>query len=115
MSIAQKFTWGDFLKQNPALKEKKVKRTSSEGEKAYQAAFKKFAKEHLKSREEKIKKETDRANKTKKDLLGRLKKVDGKKWHLKAKELNQRIGRFDAYLARLTKLEEKSKQLTKKI
>lgn len=115
MSIAQKFTWGDFLKQNPALKEKKVKRTSPEGEKAYQAAFKKFAKEHLKARDEGIKKETDRVNKTKKDLLGRLKKVDGNKWHLKAKTLNKKIGRFDAYLARLAHWQETSKQLAKKI
>ena len=56
MSLAHKFTWGDFLKKNPELKKKKLKRTSPEGDKAFQAAFKDFSKVFLKEREDRLKK-----------------------------------------------------------
>lgn len=115
MALKQKFTWGDFLKQNPEFKEKKMKRTSPDGEKAYQAAFKKFTKDHLKNREGWVKKEEERVSKAKGALVKTLKGVDGKKWHLKAKDLNQKIGRYDAYLSKLSKWHEESKQLAKKI
>lgn len=115
MALKQKFTWGDFLKQNPEFKEKKMKRTSPDGEKAYQAAFKKFAKEHLKNREGWVKKEEERVTKAKGTLVKQLKAIDGKKWHLQSKKLNKEIGRFDAYLSKISKWHEASKQLTKKI
>ena len=113
MSLAQHFTWGDFLKKNPEFKKKKLKRTSPEGEKAFKAAFKEFAKDFLKKREAKIKKEKDRVAKEKTAFVTRLKAVDGKKWHLKAKVLNQRIGRLDSYLAKLETLQKKTTQLAK--
>ena len=103
MSLAHKFSWNEFLKKNPEFKKKGVKRTSPEGEKAFKAAFKDFAKNYLKERQETLKKEKERVTKAKKELVAKLKGVDGKKWHLKAKKLNLKIGRFDSYLAKLEK------------
>ncbi len=74
MSLNHKFTWGDFLKQNPELKKKKIKRTSPEGEKAFQAAFKDFSKVFLKEREDRLKKVKTVA--TKKPKKPKTKKKD---------------------------------------
>lgn len=115
MSLAHQYTWARFLKEHPEAKKKKIKRTSSEGEKAFKAAFKEFAKNYLKGRSEKIKKEKERVTKTKKELVDRLKAVDGNKWHLKAKKLNQEIGRYDSYLAKLEKAQKHATTLTKEI
>lgn len=103
MSLAHQYTWAQFLKEHPEAKKKKIKRTSPEGEKAFKAAFEKFAKSYLKERQEKIKKEKERVIKNKKELVDKLKAVDGNKWHLKAKKLNLEIGRYDSYLAKLEK------------
>ncbi|OGQ04384.1 MAG: hypothetical protein A2W61_07365 [Deltaproteobacteria bacterium RIFCSPLOWO2_01_44_7] len=115
MSLAHKFTWGQFLKKNPEFKKKKLKRTSSEGEKAFKAAFKEFAKSFLKEREAKLKKEKERTTKAKSELVTKLKAVDGKKWHLKARTLNQKIGRLDSYLSRLETIQKKTTQLAKSV
>lgn len=115
MALADKYTWGDFLKAHPDLKKKKIKRTSPEGEKAFKAAFKTFAKEFLKHRVANLKKEEERVAKTHKELVGALKNVDGRKWHLKSKRLNRQIGRMDAYTARLKTAEKRTAELTKKI
>ncbi|MBI5299204.1 MAG: hypothetical protein HY877_02760 [Deltaproteobacteria bacterium] len=115
MSLAQQFTWNDFLKKNPDFKKKNVKRTSPEGEKAFKAAFKEYAKTFIKEREAKIKKEKERVTKDKNTLVTKLKAVDGGKWHLKAKKLNEKIGRFDAYLSKLETLQKKTIQLAKTI
>lgn len=115
MSLTHQFSWAQFLKKNPEFKQKKIKRTSSEGEKAFKAAFKEFAKEFLKKRDAEIKKEKERATKEKSALITKLKAVDGKKWHLKAKSLNQKIGRLDAYLAKLEGRHKKTAQLAKNV
>lgn len=115
MSLAHQYTWAQFLKEHPEAKKKKVKRTSAEGAKAFKAAFEKFAKDFLKERQEKIKKEKDRVAKTKKELVDKLKAVDGKKWYLKAKKLNRKVGRYDAYLAKLEKSQKHATTLTKEI
>lgn len=115
MSLASHFSWADFLKKNPDFKKKNIKRTSPEGEKAFKAAFKEFAKDFLKKREILIKKDKEKTSKAKDDLVIRLKAIDGKKWYLKAKALNTRIGRLDAYLARLENIQKKTTQLAKTV
>lgn len=115
MSLAHKFTWGEFLKKNPEFKKKGLKRTSAEGEKAFKVAFKEFAKGYLKERQEGIKKEKERITKNKTELVTKLKGVEGKKWHLKAKKLNLEIGRYDAYLAKLEKAHKHTTALSKEI
>lgn len=115
MALAQQYTWARFLKEHPDLKEKGIKRTSAEGKKAFEAAYKKFAKAALKDREEWVKREESRVEALKTAVVGKLKALDGKKWHLKAKVLNQKAGRHDAYLAKLSKLKTSVKELSKKI
>lgn len=115
MALKDKFTWNDFLKQNPEFKEKKVKRTSPEGEKAFNVAFKNFAKEHLKAREAYRAKEAERAASRKAILIKDLKGLDGKKWYLRSKTLNRKIGRFDAYLAKLAREQKTLKEGSKKV
>ena len=115
MSLSHQFTWADFLKKNPEFKKKNVKRTSPEGEKVFKAAFKEFAKSFLKNREVKIKKEKERTAEQKTALVTRLKALDGKKWYLKAKDLNKKIGRLDAYLSRLETVQKKTTQLAKSV
>lgn len=61
MSLNRKYTWADFLKEHPEYKEKKIKRTSKEGGKAFDAAFKQRMKDYLKDRLTKIDKEKERA------------------------------------------------------
>ncbi len=71
MSLNQKYTWARFLKDHPEHKEKKTKRTSKEGQKAFDAAFKQHAKEYLKERLAKIEKEQKAAG-SNGTLLARL-------------------------------------------
>ena len=80
-----------------------MKRTSAEAEKAFAAAVKEFGKHHLKELLEKNKKNKTHTTDARKTLVENLKKIDGKKWHLKAKALNKKIGRLDAHLAQLDK------------
>ena len=47
MSLNQKYTWHDFLREHPEHKEKGTRRTSPEGKKAFESAFKAKAKEYL--------------------------------------------------------------------
>lgn len=115
MAIKDKFTWADFLKANPDAKEPKLKRTSPEGKKAFEKAYKEFAKIHLKTREEKLTAETDRAGKNRTKLIGQLKNLKGKRKHVQEKRLNKKTGRVDAYLAKLAKAKEGLKETTKKI
>ena len=113
MALKQKFTWNDFLKAHPEAKKKSLKRTSAEGKKAFETAYKAFMKEYLKDREIKTKKFIDKVTKTKAALVATLKKTEGKKWHLKTKALNQKIGRHDAAIARFEKLIVQTKEVAK--
>ncbi|PIR16333.1 MAG: hypothetical protein COV46_08790 [Deltaproteobacteria bacterium CG11_big_fil_rev_8_21_14_0_20_49_13] len=69
MSLSKKYTWADFLKANPEHKAKKTKRTSKEGAKAFEAAYKQHVKEYLKARMAKIDKESARCPKNKAYLV----------------------------------------------
>ena len=113
MALKDQYTWKDFLAQNPDLKKKGIKRTSAEGKKAFEAAFKATIKNYLKERETRATKFIDKMTETKKALVAELKKVDGKKWVLKAKAFNQKIGRYDAALARFEKLIARTKESAK--
>lgn len=115
MAIKDKFTWADFLKQNPEAKEKKLKRTSTEGQKAFEKAYKDFAKTYLKTREERVASETERTNKRKTELVTRLKGLEGRRKHVRQKKLNKAIGRYDAFLAKLGKSKASLKEASKKV
>lgn len=115
MAIKDKFTWADFLKTNSDAKEKKLKRTSPEGKKAFEKAYKEFAKNHLKTREEQLAAESDRAGKNRAGLIEQLKNLKGKRKHVQQKRLNKKTGRLDAYLAKLAKAKDGIKEVAKKI
>lgn len=112
MSLNQKYTWNDFLNEHPELKQKKVKRTSAEGKKAFEAAYKARIKDLLRDRLGWIEKEEARVNKKKDALVGEIKAV--KKILIKRK-LQSNIGAKDKYLHRLEKLAIKTKQVQKSI
>lgn len=92
MSMNQKYTWADFLKEHPEYKEKKIKRTSKEAIKAFDAAYKQHLKDYLKDRIVKIDKEKDRAEKRKKEF-----------------------STMEAYLTRLEKMRDRTKMLQKNL
>lgn len=113
MSLDQKYTWANFLKENPDFKKKQVKRTSAEATKAFETAFRKHVKEYLKNRlvrleAEKKKAESRRSTLTKKQQAF----TKAKKWP-RAKKVQQMIGKQDATLTRLGKQEKRTKELQK--
>ena len=108
----QKYAWKDFLKDHPEYKEKKIKRTSKEAIKAFEAASKQHLKEYLKDRLTKIDKEKGRAEKKKSELSATLKSV---KAAVKERNLRLRIGAMDAYLTRLEKMRDRTKTLQKNV
>ncbi|MDO8494776.1 MAG: hypothetical protein Q7S68_05515 [Deltaproteobacteria bacterium] len=112
MALSQKYTWADFLKANPDAKKSSLKRTSKEGIKAFEAAYQIFIKGYTAKKQEELKKEKTRVTKEKTELVTELKKLDGKKWAIHSKRLNQKVGRLDAYLA---KVEKANKEYPKKL
>lgn len=115
MALQDKYTWKDFLAKHPDLKKKGIKRTSAEGKKAFETASKAYLKDYLKDREVRAKKFIEKIVQAKKEIVAKLQKVDGKKWHLKAKALNEKIGRHDAVLARFEKLIVRTQEVVKNI
>lgn len=112
MSLNQKYTWKDFLKENPELKEKQVKRTSAEGKKAFEAAYKARIKETLKDRQVWVEKESARVTKKKDALTASIKAT---KKPVNKRKVQAKIGTADKYLHRLVKMTEKTKQVQKSI
>lgn len=110
MSMNQKYTWNDFLKDNPEYRQKKIKRTSKEAVKAFESAYKQHLKEFLKARLEKIEREKGRAEKKKKDLFTSLKTARNAN---KERGIKIRIGAMDAYLARLERMRDRTRTLQK--
>ncbi|MBI4212226.1 MAG: hypothetical protein HY540_06265 [Deltaproteobacteria bacterium] len=113
MSLNQHYTWKDFLKEHPEHKEKKLKRSSAEGSKAFEAAFKKYMKEYLKERMNGIERMTKKISAKRAELSAKQKDlVKTKKWP-KIRIAQARVGRKDAALARLAKQTERTKELQK--
>lgn len=115
MSLNQKYTWLDFLKGHPDHKEKKTKRTSTEGKKAFDAAFKSFIKKYLSERAEKMGKDVTRALKRREQYVLKLKEArkTGKK--ARSKPIQGKIGRADRAIARLGKQQERMKEKQKAV
>ncbi|MBI4126675.1 MAG: hypothetical protein HY465_04200 [Deltaproteobacteria bacterium] len=113
MSLHQQYTWKNFLKDNPEFKKKGVTRTSSEGTKAFEAAFKKHIKEYLKNRLETIEAEKKEARDRQGKLVKRRTTATKSKDWPKVRLLDKTIGRQDSWLANLTKQTERTKTLQK--
>lgn len=112
MSLNQKYTWANFLKENPELKAKGVKRTSAEGKKAFEAAFKAKVKDVLKDRLEKIEKDKKRVTANRDTLIGKMKAAKKKP---AKKKLQVKVGAKDKYISKLGKMTERTKTLQKNV
>jgi hypothetical protein len=113
MSLEQKYTWYDFLKEHPELREKKIKRTSADGKKAFAAASKAFAKKYLAERAERLTRDIARATKLRDEYVVKLRELRKGKKHVKAKLVQERVGRADHAIAQIGKLQEKTKERQK--
>lgn len=113
MSLNQKYTWNDFLKEHPDLKQKKIKRTSSEGKKAFNTAFKAKIKEHLSKRAETIEKLTKKATEKRNAIAAKVKEFRKAKDTLNADTYQVKAGRQDSWISRLDKQNSRIKTLQK--
>ena len=113
MSLNQKYTWGDFLKENPELKKKGIKRTSSEGKKAFNSAYKTKMKGYLADRAKRLDVSKKKATEKMKTLTEKVKSFQKAKKYSQAKVYQQKVGRQDAWLARLYKEAARIKTLQK--
>jgi len=113
MSLNQKYTWQDFLKEHPEHREKKTKRTSAEGKKAFEAAYKVFVKKYLSEREEKTAKIVSKTAEKKKALIAKSTEYRKAGNTIKTATAVRKIGAMDAAIARNEKLIERSKTLQK--
>ena len=103
MSLNEKYTWKQFLKENPELKEKGIKRTSADGEKAFKSAYKTKVKGYLTEREKVIAKMLERAIEKKVQLTEKVKAFQQKKDWPKTNIYQQKVGKQDAAINRWNK------------
>lgn len=113
MALNQKYTWADFLKEHPDLKKKGIKRTSSEGKKAFESAYKTKVKAYLSERVEKVGKLKKQATERKKILTEKVAALQKAKNFLKAKIYQRKVGSQDAWFGRLDKQAARIKVLQK--
>lgn len=112
MSLHQKYTWADFLKNNPDWKKKGVKRTSKEGKKAFEDAFKTHAKTHLKDLTARLEREVKRVTARRDAIVARLKATTT---GAAAKIVQARVGRKDHALVALTRQIDRAKAAAKSL
>jgi len=113
MSLNQRYTWHDFLKEYPEHKEKGTKRTSPEGKKAFETAYKTHIKKYLSKRMERVEKLVVRASERRKANVEKTKAFRKAGQLGRMKVADKRIGKADAAIARHQKLSERNKQLQK--
>lgn len=111
MALNQHYTWKNFLTEHPEFKTKKIKRTSEEGKKAFEAAYKKYIKEYLKTRLGSQEKGV-KALTAKRDTLVKTLSA-AKKSPAKARALRVKVGTQEHALFRAQKTVERTKSLQK--
>jgi len=109
MSLNQKYTWQDFLRDNPEHKEKGTKRTSSEGKKAFESAFKAKAKEYLDEFQKRCDRQTAKAKALRDERDAKVKELQKAKRFDRAKIAQRKLGRSDAALAQLARQKDAAK------
>lgn len=110
MALNQQYTWAKFLKANPDLKAKKIKRTSDEGKKAFEAAYKKHIKDYLKERLVKQEKTLKLITEGRDSLVKKLKAT---KKPAKAKIIQTKVGNRDHAMYRTKNAIERTKSQQK--
>lgn len=115
MSLNQKYTWNDFLRDNPTFKKDGIKRTSKEGKKAFDAAFKEKAKEYLKGYSQRLEGQKEKALKRHAELSNKVKTLQAQKNWVKASFYQKRVGKQNAAISKISAMsiraEEKAKNL----
>lgn len=113
MSLNQKYTWHDFLKEHPEHKDKGTRRTSSEGKKAFDSAYKAFMKTYLSDRVGKVEKLVEKAQVKRGALQSKAKDLRKSGKAIKAKLVDKKIARTDSSIARQNRITDKTKSLQK--
>jgi len=103
MSLNQKYTWHDFLRENPEHKEKGTKRTSNEGKKAFESAFKAHCKKFLEDQQKRYDTHGVKATERAKVLSAKVTELRKAKKFAKAKIAQKKAGRGDAAVAQIAK------------
>jgi len=101
MALNQRYTWADFMKEHPDLKKKGVKRTSPEGKKAFEAAYKQKIKAYLSERVELVNKLKKMAQEKRKTLTEKVSTLQKAKNFSTAKIYQEKVGAQDIWLTRL--------------
>ncbi|MFA4874425.1 MAG: hypothetical protein WC956_04400 [bacterium] len=108
MALNQQYTWHDFLREHPEHKQKKTKRMSPEGKKAFDAAYKAYIKKYLVGQVERFGKQIAKTEEQGKKLSATVRELrKAKKWP-KAKLAQEKAGRRDAAIVRLKKQKERA-------
>jgi hypothetical protein len=115
MSMKQKYTWHDFLRDNPEHREKKTKRTSPEGKKAFEAAFKAYVKKYLDGQQERYDRQLAKATGRAKDLQTKVGGLCKSKKFSKAKIAQRKAGRAAAAVAQIAKQKNRAQAARKSI
>jgi hypothetical protein len=108
MSLKQKYTWHDFLKEHPEHRQKGTKRTSPEGKKAFEAAYKARAKEYLEGLQKRYDREIKKAETRRAEFTARVKELCKAKKFPKARIAQEKVGRRDAAIAQLGRQKERA-------
>ncbi len=101
------------MKEHPEHKEKATKRTSSEGKKAFESAYKDHVKKHLQDRLAKTDKLIEKATAYRTELTAKSKGYRKAERKLAFKNVDTEIGRGDAGIARHEKMKQKTKEVQK--
>ncbi|MBN1283567.1 MAG: hypothetical protein JXA24_07345 [Proteobacteria bacterium] len=115
MSLNSKYTWHYFLKEHPEHREKGLKRTSSEGRKAFESAFKAHAKQHLDRIEKRYDREIERSKKARAEVMGKVKAFAKAKKFVKARTAQLKAGRADAAIAQIERQKKRAQAARKSL
>jgi arsenate reductase-like glutaredoxin family protein len=109
MAFNEKYTWADFLRENPD--KKGLKRTTAEGKKAFESAFKGHIKGYIKDRVANLEKRHAKTTQIRDELVTRLKAL---KTPRLAKRMQERVGQKDHAMAVIAKQIERTKDASKR-
>ena len=115
MSLNQKYTWKDFLKDNPEAKEKGLKSASKEGRKAFETAFKTKVKEYLQSFQKTVEEQKNKLTTKRNELTAKIQTLQKQKNWSKARFYQKRVGKKDAAISRLSAQIIRAKEKLKKL
>ncbi len=113
MALNQKYTWHDFLKEHPEMREKKIKRNSNEAKKAFDSAFKKHIAGYLNTRIEKMDRLIARSTEKRNTLQTTAKETRQAGRKERVKELDKQIAKTDIAIARHNRQQQRNNNLAK--